>query len=205
MKRFILIFALITAGVVVFGQKQANYWYFGHNAGLSFSLGPPSPLTNGALYTGEGCSSISTAEGALLFYTDGRFVYDKNHNQMPNGSGLLGHSSSTQSGIIVPKPGSTTEYYIFTVDAADNGLANGLCYSKVDLTLNNGLGDVVTTEKNISLVPLACEKVTAVGHADGNTFWVITKKWGNADFYAYRITYDGVVTTPVISTTGSYS
>jgi len=202
LKRFILIFALITAGVVVFGQKQANYWYFGHNAGLSFSLGPPSPLTNGALYTGEGCSSISTAEGALLFYTDGRFVYDKNHNQMPNGSGLLGHSSSTQSGIIVPKPGSTTEYYIFTVDAADNGLANGLCYSKVDLTLNNGLGDVVTTEKNISLVPLACEKVTAVGHADGNTFWVITKKWGNADFYAYRITYDGVVTTPVISTTG---
>jgi hypothetical protein len=121
---------------------------------------------------------------------------------MPNGSGLYGHSSSTQSGIIVPKPGSATEYYIFTVDAADNGLANGLCYSKVDMTLNNGLGDVVTTEKNISLVPLACEKVTAVGHSDGLTFWVITKKWGNADFYAYRITFDGVNTEPVISTTG---
>lgn len=202
MKRPILILILTVAILIVNAQKQANFWYFGHNAGLSFSMGPPFPLTNGAIYTGEGCSSISTAGGTLEFYTDGRFVYNRNHQQMPNGSGLLGHSSSTQSGIIVPKPGSITEYYIFTVDAADNGLANGLCYSKVDITLNGGLGDVVTSEKNISLVPLACEKVTAVGHSDGQTFWVITKKWGNSDFYAYRITYDGVVLTPVVSSTG---
>ena len=183
-------------------QKQANYWYFGDYAGISFAMGPPAALSNGALSTGEGCSSISTALGALEFYTDGRFVYNKNHQQMPNGSGLLGNSSSTQSGIIVPKPLSTTEYYIFTVDAYENQLVNGLCYSKVDMTLNNGLGDVVPDEKNISLCPLSCEKVTAVGHHDGYTFWVITKKWGNSDFYAYRITPDGVLTTPVISTTG---
>jgi hypothetical protein len=202
LKKTILLVSILTSVLLVNAQKQANYWYFGANAGLSFAMGPPAPLTNGALNTGEGCSSISTSAGTLEFYTDGRFVYTRNHSLMPNGSGLLGHSSSTQSGIIVPKPGSATEYYIFTVDAADNGLASGLCYSKVDMTLNNGLGDVVTTEKNISLVPLACEKVTAVGHSDGLTFWVITKKWGNADFYAYRITFDGVITEPVISTTG---
>jgi len=202
LKKSILLIALIISVVLVSAQKQANYWYFGQNAGITFSLGPPAPLTNGVLNTGEGCSSISTSTGILEFYTDGRFVYNRNHTQMPNGSGLFGHSSSTQSGIIVPKPGSATEYYIFTVDAADNGLANGLCYTKVDMTLNDGLGDVVTSEKNISLVPLSCEKVTAVGHADGYSFWVITKKWGNADFYAYRITGDGVNTEPVISTTG---
>lgn len=202
MKKISLLILLTITLLNVNAQKQANYWYFGENAGVTFSLGPPTPLTNGALDTGEGCSSISTSAGALEFYTDGRFVYNKNHQQMPNGSGLLGHSSSTQSGIIVPKPGSSTEYYIFTVDAAENGLAAGLCYSKVDMTLDNGLGDVVTTEKNIQLVPFACEKVTAVGHADGQTFWVITKKWGNADFYAYRIDWDGVNLTPVISTTG---
>lgn len=202
MKRTLLLIGIILLALLANAQKQANYWYFGENAGLSFSLGPPGALTNGVLNTGEGCSSISTSSGLLEFYTDGRFVYNKNHIQMPNGSGLFGHSSSTQSGIIVPKPGSITEYYIFTVDAADNGLVNGLCYSKVDMNLNNGQGDVVTTEKNISLVPLACEKVTAVGHSDGYSFWVITKKWGNADFYAYRITGDGVNTEPVISTTG---
>lgn len=202
MKGKILLIALTLLASLVYAQKQANYWYFGQYAGISFAMGPPAPLTNGALSTGEGCSSISTGQGALEFYTDGKFVYNRNHQQMPNGSNLNGHSSSTQSGIIVPKPGSTTEYYIFTVDAADNGLAFGLCYTKVDMTLQEGLGDVDVTEKNISLVPLACEKVTAVGHSDGATFWVITKKWGNADFYAYRITFDGVVLEPVISTTG---
>ncbi len=202
LKKTFLLLVLVSLISTVNAQKQANYWYFGNHAGISFANGPPVALTNGALQTGEGCSSISTAAGALEFYTDGQFVYTKNHTLMPNGSGLYGHSSSTQSGIIVPKPGSSTEYYIFTVDAADNNLERGLCYSKVDMTLNNGLGDVVTSEKNISLVPLACEKVTAVGHGDGQTFWVITKKWGNADLYAYRITWDGVVTTPVISTTG---
>lgn len=202
LKRIVLLLALLTPVVFVNAQKQANYWYFGKKAGLSFAMGPPFALLDGALDTGEGCSSISTSSGSLEFYSDGTYVYTKNHVRMPNGSGLFGHSSSTQSAIIVPRPGSATEYYIFTVDAADNNLAKGLCYSKVDMALNNGLGDVVTTEKNISLVPLACEKVTAVGHSDGQTYWVITKKWGNADFYAYRITYDGVDINPVISTTG---
>lgn len=202
MKNSLLLIVLIILAQLVNAQKQANYWYFGEHAGISFAMGPPAALTNGALDTGEGCSAISTSNGTLEFYTDGRFVYNRNHTQMPNGFGLFGHSSSTQSGIIVPKPLNTTQYYIFTVDAADNGLAHGLCYSLVDMTLNNGLGDVVTTEKNISLVPLACEKVTAVGHYDGISFWVITKKWGNADFYAYRITSAGVNTDPVISTTG---
>jgi len=202
MKRSVLFMALFISILQANAQKEANYWYFGQYAGIHFGMGMPVALTNGALSTGEGCSSISTSAGNLEFYTDGRFVYDRNHNQMPNGSGLLGHSSSTQSGIIVPKPASTTQYYIFTVDAWDNNLANGLCYSRVDMTLNNGFGDVVVSEKNISLVPLTCEKVTAVGHSDGLSFWVITKKWGNADFYAYRITSSGVNTTPVISTTG---
>jgi hypothetical protein len=121
---------------------------------------------------------------------------------MPHGSGLLGHSSSTESGIIVPKPASTTQYYIFTVDAYDNGLVAGLCYSRVDMTLDGGLGDVVTTEKNISLLPYACEKVTAVGHDNGTNVWVITHQWGSSNFYAYEVTSAGVNTTPVISSAG---
>jgi hypothetical protein len=198
----ILLTSMLLAACTAWSQKQANYWYFGENAGLNFGMGVPVPLTDGALNTGEGCSSISSSTGNLQFYTDGRFVYDRNHNQMPNGSGLFGHSSSTQSGIIVPKPASTTQFYIFTVDAYDNGLANGLCYSRVDMLLNNGMGDVVVSEKNISLLPYACEKVTAVGHDNGISIWVITHQWGSDAFYAYEVTTTGVNTTPVISHAG---
>ena len=162
----------------------------------------PVAITDGALTTGEGCSSISTDNGELQFYTDGRFVFDKNHNQMPAGNGLLGHPSSTQSAIIVPKPWSTTQYYIFTTDSYDNGLESGLCYSRVDMTLNGGLGDVVTSEKNISLLPYACEKVSAVSHSDGVSYWVVTHHWGTNAFYAYIVTSSGVNASPVISHTG---
>ncbi|MDB4094501.1 PKD domain-containing protein, partial [Flavobacteriaceae bacterium] len=71
--------------------------------------------------TAEGCSSISDFNGNLLFYSDGRNVWDKNHQIMPNanyraGSGLLGDPSSTSSALIVPRPGNPDHYYVFTVD-----------------------------------------------------------------------------------------
>ena len=52
-------------------QGEANIWYFGNNAGLDFNTNPPTPLTNGALNTSEGCASVADKNGALVFYTDG--------------------------------------------------------------------------------------------------------------------------------------
>lgn len=203
MKNFILLFITLLLPVVGFSQgKEASIWYFGRNAGLSFAYGDPFVVTNGALITNEGCASICNSQGHLLFYTDGVNVLNRKHKRMPYGFGLKGHSSASQSAIIIPKPGSRTEYYIFTVDSRETGLTEGLCYSKVDLTLNNGFGDVVPSEKNIQLVANTCEKVTAVVHSDGESFWVITKKFGNADFYAFRVSIHGVELNPVISTSG---
>ena len=52
----VLIF-LITLST--YGQKEANYWYFGQKAGLDFSSGSPVVLNDGQLETLEGCSTIS--------------------------------------------------------------------------------------------------------------------------------------------------
>jgi gliding motility-associated-like protein len=207
-----------------FAQKEAAIWYFGVNAGLDFNSGSPVPLTNGKLSTAEGCASISDKNGNLLFYTDGSLVYDKSHKVMPNGSGLLGHNSSTQSAIIVPKPNNPNLYYIFTVDEPnpnnvdDDPLNdkdppnNGLNYSLVDLRLNNGLGDISSEEKNVHLitynkdneeeVKFKCsEKITAVQHGDGVSFWVITHFKNN--FYAFKISTTGVEKNPVKTTSSS--
>ncbi len=202
MKNVLLITVAVAYLISVNAQNETRIWYFGKYAGIAFSPMGPTVLTNGSLNTGEGCSSISTDDGSLLFYTDGRFVYNRNHEIMPSGSGLYGHASSTQSAIIVPKPWSTDQYYIFTVDAYDNGLVNGLCYSLVDMILDNGLGDVAGSEKNISLLPYACEKVSAVSHSDAVSFWIVTHQWGTDAFYAYHVTQQGVNTTPVISHSG---
>jgi gliding motility-associated-like protein len=215
---YYLLLSLLFFTIPSFGQKEAAIWYFGNNAGLDFNSGSPVALTNGKLVTKEGCTTISDKNGNLLFYTDGKVVYNKDHQIMPNGSDLLGHNSSTQSAIIVPKPNNPYIYYIFTVDqplpanADDNPLNdrdppnNGLNYSQVDIRLNNGLGDVVNNEKNVHLVTYnpndseevkykCSEKITAVQHGDGISFWVITHFINN--FYAFKISTQGVNKNPV--------
>ncbi len=185
-------------------QKEANFWFFGEFAGLDFTNGMPVAVTDGSLSTMEGCSSISSVAGILQFYTDGTDVWNRDNIRMPNGFNLLGDASSTQSAIIVPRPGSTNLYYIFTVDevANGNGGANGLRYSLVDMTLAAWKGDVVASVKNVLLTSPLCEKVTAVGHSNGIDTWVIAHKWGTNSFYAYLITTDGVNETPIISSVG---
>jgi gliding motility-associated-like protein len=220
MKTKFLLLVLIAIYQTSLAQNEAANWYFGDKAGLTFNSGSPVSLLNGQLVTREGCASISDKNGTILFYTDGSKVYNKLHQVMPNGSGLLGHVSSTQSAIIVPKPNNPFVYYIFTVDQplaenVDNDPLNdedppnnGLNYSQVDLRLNNGLGDIPSNEKNIHLitydpqneeeVKFKCsEKITAVQHGDGVSFWVITHFIDN--FYAFKISNAGVIKTPIKS------
>jgi gliding motility-associated-like protein len=180
-------------------QNEANIWYFGNNAGLDFNSGSPLALTDGALQTEEGCASISNANGELLFYTDGTTVWNKNHVAMLNGTGLNGSFSSTQSAIIVPKPNSSTIYYIFTVDAL--GQANGLQYSEVDMTLDSGLGGITST-KNILLHTPVVEKLTAVEHSNGTDIWVVVHENGSANFRSYLVTSTGVQSNPTITNIG---
>ena len=87
MKRLFLL--LLCFPLLLFSQNEGNIWYFGWNAGLDFNSGAPVALTDGQLFTLEGCASISDMNGDLLFYTDGMVVYNKNHVLMPNGSGII--------------------------------------------------------------------------------------------------------------------
>ena len=125
---FVIIFLMFPH--LVFSQGEANNWYFGNNAGISFNTSPPSVLFDGQINTNEGCSSISTPNGDLLFYTDGRTVWNANNQIMPNanyfgGTGLFGDPSSTSSGLIVPHPTNDDLYFVFTVDEPhhDNAFA----------------------------------------------------------------------------------
>jgi len=179
----------------------ANNWFFGVNAGVNFSTGAPVSIA-GPISTNEGVSVISDINGNLLFSTDGITVYDRNNTPMPNGFGLFGDPSSSQSGVIVPNPASPTQFYIFTAAAEAGSFSayDGIAYSIVDMTLNGGLGDV--TIKNTPLVHPAAEKITAVKHCNGIDFWVICHEWETDAFYAYQLTPTGI-NPPVVSNVGS--
>lgn len=207
MKQTLLLFCFFFV-LCVNAQKEASNWYFGTNAGINFDVdaGTVTTVSDGALSTEEGCTSISDSNGNLLFYTDGRTVYNATHAIMQNGSGLKGDASSTQSALIVPKPNDANIYYIFTVDTpAIDGIDTGFNYFEVDMTLDGGLGGIVNNN-GINLLTNTSEKLSAVlKDCNSQDIWVITfadVNGGNShdSFFAYRVTTTGVNTTPVIST-----
>jgi gliding motility-associated-like protein len=177
-------------------QNQTAKWCFGQKAGLDFMTTPPTPFTS-SIITQEGCSSVADVAGNLLFYTDGITVYNSLHNIMTNGSGLLGNSSSTQSGVIIKKPGSATIYYIFTT-----GLQNGsIYYSVVDMSLSGGLGAV--TIQNTLLYTGSTEKLTAVRHCNGADMWAMTHDYNTNIYRCWLVTSAGINMTAVTSAVGT--
>ncbi|WP_435414737.1 PKD domain-containing protein, partial [Polaribacter aestuariivivens] len=206
---FILFFTLN-----LFSQKEANFWYFGNNAALDFNSGTPVPVSGSQLNTLEGCSSFADADGNLLFYvgastptTNNLTIWNKNNTPMPNGIGLEGDSSSSQSALTVPAPGKPNIYYLFTVGAQQPSNNAGFWYYTIDMSLNGGLGEVVAGPQDLGN-PVDhsnwSEKVTAVRAKDCNTFWVISAHGNN--FYAYKVDDMGVnVGNPTISTINGYN
>lgn len=189
--------------VAAFGwsQNQANWWFFGTNAGIDFNSGSPLPNDIGQLDTIEGCSAISDACGSLLFYTDGITVWNRNHNIMPNGDSLFGDPSSTQSALIIPLFNSPDLYYIFTIsifNSTSGSTRTGMYYSVVDMNLNAGAGDVIVNQKNIELLPNSTEKLFAAVAANGQDTWIVTYAASIAgslrfdQFYAFKLTPNGM-------------
>jgi gliding motility-associated-like protein len=181
-------------------KPPENYWYFGNNAGVKFSNGNATADDKGKLNTKEGVSSIADPTGNLLFYTDGRKIYDKNGTEMtslkPND--LAGSEFSTQSAVIVPQPscqGCQSLYYVFTTTEI-NGTKQ-LSYSVVDIRQNKGVGKVI--EKNVVLDDEAStEQVISHFVKKDSTYWVISHDFGTDSLRLRRVTKNGVSVSIVV-------
>jgi gliding motility-associated-like protein len=172
-------------------QKEANIWYFGNRAGLDFNYNPPKQLLNSSMGTRGGCSSISDSNGNLLFYTNGTAVWNKKHDTMRNGFDLFGSSNTCQPALIVQQYGKSL-YYVFTCDSLTNSnrTNRGVCYSIVDMSLNNGNGAVVF--KNKLLFNYSCGKISAVFHKNNRDVWIAIIKRASDSIYTYKLSDTGL-------------
>lgn len=198
--RTAIIFLLVLSGGIGQAQPQHDFWAFGFGAGMDLGSGTPVPIAT-PLSTDEGCASICDANGQLLFFTNGETVWDRSYSEMPNGIGLFGHYSSSQSALIVPYPGDVQRFYLFTAPSGA-GIWNGqpnAAYSIVDMTAHGGFGDVVTA--NVLLDGPVTEKLTATRHANGRDVWVLYHRWESDAYVAYLVTCLGVE-GPVVSHVG---
>ncbi|HKR07464.1 MAG TPA: hypothetical protein VJY62_22710 [Bacteroidia bacterium] len=195
----ILTLLFLNFTLFVYGQKQGNIWYFGGEysnqsatgAGLDFNSGSPVALLNSAMTYTEGSATYCNSGGQLLFYAKGETVYDRTHTIMQNGDTLGGHWSTMQSALIVPVTGDTNLYYIFNNDGHPTSNGTGLYYSKIDMSLNSGLGGVLNP-KAVNLLTNTSEHLTGCKHANGTDFWVITNDYFSTAFSAFRVSAAGV-------------
>lgn len=228
MKKYILTSLLVACvSLSSYAQKETAWWYFGYNVGLNFNelITDPDPLSPtstvatdgtivqnvpkavlGPLKTGEGCFSVSTSTGRLLFSSDGSTVYNRDAKFengvttgiMENGTGLWGGNSSTQSGIVVPRPGSATQYFVVTVP--QDLIARGIRYSVVDLSYNGGLGkvldDVDNPKNKVIKAGAVFENIAVVPNtANNKDYWLIHRAPG--EYNVWPITEAGIDETQV--------
>lgn len=189
-------------------QGENMNWHYGRNVSLNFGQ---TPLTLGTSQVNvmEGCSSVSDANGNLLFYTTGFKIWDKNGVEMPNATGLLGNGpvlsgqamgSGYKSVHIIKHPGNPQRYFVVSGDPYEEPVKK-LYYHEVDMSLNNGLGDVVPGQKNIVIMSDVSENLSVFSGTDCRTYWLVAPKNNISDeYYTFKIDATGFHNTPVINT-----
>lgn len=58
MKSNLSVLLIVLSVLASFAQGEANNWYFGQNAAITFNSGTPVALTNSAMQTYEGCATL---------------------------------------------------------------------------------------------------------------------------------------------------
>jgi len=188
----------------VMAQKEYANWFFGDSAAVSFITGSPVSIKGSNMSTIEGCSSISDENGNLLFYTNGEYVWNKEHRYMDqlfaNGL-LLGGASSTQSALIVQQPRSKQFYYIFTTNNLENVPYDyGVNYSVVDMFADSGRGSIVV--KNQFLIKGSCEKIAATLAANKEDIWIAAPQLLTDTLFVFKLGKNGLSSKVIKQNTG---
>lgn len=206
--------------------NRAN-WYFGKLASVSFSTGIAVSQPNSAMTTDEESATVSDASGNLLFYTNGKSVYNNTHTAMTNGNSTLNGSpnsvpnggtlSSGQGVVIVPKPGNGNRYFIYTTSdcpvTATINTSFGISQYEVDMTTTTG-SVTSTTPVNPTQNYATNEPIVAIPHCNGTNYWLCVKPRNNNQngllsagpsttinqyIACYSVTSNGIANTPVLS------
>lgn len=215
--KFTLFCLLLSANL--FGQLFNNNWVLGGAQligdtatqavmNVSFSTGVPvsSKFPPTDYYMDLAIATISDSSGNLVLYTNGVHLKNAQHEIVQNGASLPNSNNwstsfpESQGVMLLPRPGYDKQYLLFTADIFGftypptgtfrSGSSN-LTYSVIDMTLNNGKGGVVERKTNMILDTLSGGQITAIRHANGRDWWVLTSQYNINQYYAFLITPDG--------------
>ena len=185
---------------------QAKIWHLNADRYLDFN-GSPAALVytqNQNTFRGsEDAISMTNADGEFIFFSNGSKIWNKNFEIMPNGDDLNGWTSSTQSVLSVQFYDDPMKYYLFTNGQGEGGYINDdLYYSVVDMSLNDGLGDIVEGQKNILLYEDVTERLSMIqGPCD--TIYLVFHEADSRTFVLLPLTKSGIG-VPIRQSIGSF-
>jgi hypothetical protein len=168
--------ALLFAVASVHAQSSlhGSQWIFGKEAWVDFSAGTPVVRRASGMTSYEANTTFSDSLGRLIWFSDGYAVYDREFVEMSNGRFLDTitdqNFTNAQGVLALPDPGHENRSYALFI-AGD--------YAIIDHRLNGGLGGVVgppyLRNWHAPASPRGVtEKLTAVRHANGRDWWVLT-------------------------------
>ena len=207
----------------LFSQLHDNVWLTGvrgpynqpsldENSKIIFDNHPPEIAYTENFGGHRQCgTSMSDAEGNLLFYTNCQQIANFEDQLMENGDSInfdheissirYGEGSWVVNGAIaLPDPSNENQYYLFHVNVGDYDYYSNKTYSigthllcsKIDMSLNGGAGAVI--EKNTIILEdrILPGALSAARHANGRDWWLIVFKYGEPGYYRILIGKNGV-------------
>ena len=212
MKRFaIVITSLIT--ISVDAQNYDLFWAFGDSAGIDFSdTANPIPITTSSAFDAENNNSISNSSGQPLLYLGGDSViggwnsllrvFDASGNLMFNGDSLITNYNEANGSVILPSSSDSNELYIFHLGSNPPSISSNTFFqTKINKTMNGGLGAVVSKNLIIAAADSYSYKLTAVRHANGRDWWLLLH-FKNQNIFEKFLMTPGGLNGPTFDTTG---
>ena len=185
------------------GSENPNFPPFG-GVNIDFTSGTPN-ITSVSREMNFSSTSVNITDstGNLLFCSNGVYIANANGDTMVNGSRLSPSYYTdvtgwdgmfvAQAALIIPKPGSNSNYYLFHGSIDDSVLyAYKFYYSEIDMTLDNGLGAVISKNNVLQLDTLIPGRITAVKHGNGRDWWVVIHQGKSNMYYIYLFDRFGI-------------
>jgi hypothetical protein len=149
---------------------------------------------------------ISDSNGVLQFYTNGTDIGNTVWDTLENGETLVddgaGPNIWPQLALALPRPGHAGRYLLLYGDEemyrpfgpfGDLWITSGgLFAAEVDMTLNGGLGKVISRGQAVVEDTLSMGKFTACKHANGRDWWILAHENYTNRYYRMLLDPDGV-------------
>jgi gliding motility-associated-like protein len=185
MKNILLIFVGFSLCFNIHSQNASNYWFFGQNAGIIFDNGVPNIQNNSSINTWEGTSSIAIND-SVFFYSDGIYLYNKNHNKL-NIQLLNSNRSSTQGSIMLMHPDNDSIIFMITNSVTGFNSCPSYYYEFKIINDTN-----LTLIKEEMLNEFGTEKMSAINHHNGRDIWIVSHSYYGNEYYTYLINKNGI-------------